>query len=86
MVRLPPQRPAAGWVREAVERPDYLYISHLHADHLDLAFLAEHVDRRATVLLPGFPTDELERTLRGLGFERFVRTRHAPPGGARSRA
>jgi UDP-MurNAc hydroxylase len=71
--RLPPS------IREAVERPDYLYISHLHADHLDLAFLSEHIDRRATVLLPGYPTDELERTLRGLGFERFVRTRHARP-------
>ena len=31
------------------------------------------------MLLPGFPTDELERTLRGLGFERFIRTRHARP-------
>ena len=64
------------WVRDAVERPDYLYISHLHADHLDLAFLSEHIDRRATVLLPGYPTDELERSLRSLGFDRFVRTRH----------
>jgi UDP-MurNAc hydroxylase len=66
-------------VRAAVEHPDYLYISHLHADHLDLAFLRDHVDRRATVLLPGFPTDELERALRALGFGRFVRTTHARP-------
>jgi UDP-MurNAc hydroxylase len=66
-------------VREAVEHPDYLYISHLHADHLDLAFLRDHVDRRATVLLPGYPTDELERVLRTLGFERFIRTTHARP-------
>jgi UDP-MurNAc hydroxylase len=66
-------------LREAVERPDYLYISHLHADHLDLAFLREHVDRSATVLLPGYPTDELEHTLRDLGFEHFIRTRHARP-------
>ena len=42
-------------VRAAVEHPDYLYISHLHGDHLDLAFLAEHIDRSATVLLPGLP-------------------------------
>jgi UDP-MurNAc hydroxylase len=68
-----------AWAREAVERPDYLYVSHLHADHLDLAFLADHVDRGTTVLLPGFPTDELERALRGLGFERFVHTRHGRP-------
>jgi UDP-MurNAc hydroxylase len=66
-------------VREVVEHADYLYVSHLHGDHLDVAFLAEHIDRRATVLLPGFPTDELERALRALGFERFVRTRHGRP-------
>jgi UDP-MurNAc hydroxylase len=66
-------------VREAVEHPDFLYISHLHGDHLDLAFLESHIDRAATVLLPGFPTDELERVLRGVGFEHFIRTRHARP-------
>ena len=66
-------------VRAAVEHPDYLYISHLHADHLDLAFLREHIDRSATVLLPDYPTTELEQVLRSLGFERFVRTRHARP-------
>jgi len=66
-------------VQAAIERPDYLYISHLHADHLDLAFLEHHVARSARVLLPGFPTDELEHTLRGIGFERFVQTRHAEP-------
>lgn len=57
-------------------RPDYLYVSHLHRDHFDPAWLAEHVDRGATVLLPDFRIGELERELRGLGFERFVRTRH----------
>jgi UDP-MurNAc hydroxylase len=66
-------------VRAAIEQPDYLYVSHLHSDHLDLPFLREHVDRSATVLLPGYPTDELERTLRSLGFERFVKTHHAEP-------
>ena len=25
--------------------PDFLYISHLHADHLDEPWLADHVDR-----------------------------------------
>ena len=44
-----------AWVRQAVERPDYLYISHLHADHLDLAFLAEHVDRRRRCCCPATP-------------------------------
>ncbi|MEZ5216229.1 MAG: MBL fold metallo-hydrolase [Ilumatobacteraceae bacterium] len=59
-----------------IDGADYLYISHIHADHLDEAFLADHVSRDATVLLPGYPTDELERTLRGLGFTRFIRTVH----------
>jgi UDP-MurNAc hydroxylase len=57
-----------------IERPDFLYVSHLHGDHLDESFLAEHVDRQATVLLPDFPTGELERRLRSLGFRDFVAT------------
>jgi UDP-MurNAc hydroxylase len=64
---------------ERIEHPDFLYVSHLHGDHLDEAFLADHVDRSATVLLPGFPTGELERRLRDLGFERFVRTESGVP-------
>ncbi len=55
------------------ESPDYLYISHLHGDHFDAAFLADHVSRDTEVLLPDFPTPELELGLRALGFERFVR-------------
>ena len=60
---------------ERIEVPDFLYISHIHADHLDEAWLADHVDRSATVLLPGFPTRELEDRLRALGFRTFERTR-----------
>jgi UDP-MurNAc hydroxylase len=60
---------------ERIEHPDYLYVSHLHADHLDVPWLGEHVSREATVLLPGYPTRELERALRSLGFTRFARTR-----------
>ncbi len=62
-------------LRAKIESPDYLYISHIHGDHLDLPFLREHVSREATVLLPGFPTRELERILRGLGFGKIIRTR-----------
>ena len=62
-----------------VERPDFLYVSHLHGDHLDVAFLAEHVDRETTVLLPGFPTTELERRLRALGFRHFLPTVDGEP-------
>ena len=59
---------------EKIEHPDFLYISHLHGDHLDEAFLADHVSREATVLVPGYPTRELERKLRELGFTNIVRT------------
>ena len=62
-------------VREALERPTHLYVSHLHGDHLDETWLATHVDRDATVLLPDYPTRELERRLAALGFTRVLRTR-----------
>ena len=57
-----------------IEHPDYLYISHLHADHLDETWLPDHVSREATVLLPGYPTHELERRMRELGFTKLIRT------------
>ncbi len=59
--------------------PRYLYISHLHQDHLDRRFLSAHVDKSATVLLPEFPVDDLRRELEALGFHRFVQTRDAEP-------
>ena len=62
-------------VLDAIERTDYLYVSHQHADHLDEAWLAGHVHRGATVLLPDFPTRELEQRLSHLGFHTFIRTR-----------
>ncbi|HZD71510.1 MAG TPA: MBL fold metallo-hydrolase [Actinomycetes bacterium] len=64
---------------EAISRPDYLYVSHLHHDHFDPDFLRDHVDKDAVVLLPEFPIDQLERELQGLGFRRFVKTRSAEP-------
>ena len=60
-----------------IESPTHLYISHIHGDHLDEAFLAEHVSRNAVVLLPGFPTHELERRLSALGFINFLQTTDA---------
>jgi UDP-MurNAc hydroxylase len=59
---------------ERIVHPTYLYISHLHADHLDEPWLTEHVDRSTQVLIPGFPTRELERKIRSLGFENVIRT------------
>ncbi len=54
--------------------PDFLFISHIHADHLDEQWLSENMDKGVTVLFPDFPTGELERTLRNLGFSRFLHT------------
>ncbi len=59
---------------DKIEHPDYLYISHIHGDHLDETWLPQHISRDATVLLPGYPTRELERRLRDMGFTKFVRT------------
>ncbi len=59
--------------------PRYLYVSHLHKDHFDRRFLAEHVDKSATVLLPDFPVDDLRVALEELGFHRFVATRNGVP-------
>ncbi|MBM3673891.1 MAG: MBL fold metallo-hydrolase [Actinobacteria bacterium] len=64
---------------EPFANPDYLYVSHLHLDHFDPAFLEAHVDKRAQVLLPAFELDHLERALRAVGFTRFVHTEHAKP-------
>ncbi len=62
-----------------IGRTDYLYISHLHRDHFDAELLRRHVRKGARVLLPDYPTDELEVELRALGFTCFVRTRNGEP-------
>jgi UDP-MurNAc hydroxylase len=53
---------------------DYLYVSHLHRDHFDAEHLARFVNKKATVLLPAFPTSELRDELEELGFTRFLVT------------
>jgi UDP-MurNAc hydroxylase len=58
---------------------DYLYVSHLHRDHFDAVNLRDHVSKDARVLLPDYPTDELENELRELGFRHFVRTESGVP-------
>jgi UDP-MurNAc hydroxylase len=63
----------------AFANPDYLYVSHLHHDHFDPAWLDAHVARSARVLLPAFELDHLEQALRDLGFTDFVHTEHAKP-------
>ncbi len=54
--------------------PDFLYVSHLHGDHFDASFLADKMNKDTTVLLPDFPTRELEREFNKLGFRKFERT------------
>ena len=56
--------------------PDYLYISHLHRDHFDPDWLAAHLDRGATVLLPDFAVPYQRRALHELGFENFITCPH----------
>ena len=59
-----------------VARPDYLYVSHAHRDHLDPEFLAQHVSKDATVLLPDFGVNILEGALRDAGFTKFLKTQN----------
>ena len=54
---------------------DYLYVSHLHRDHFDAETLKRYVSKKATVLLPEYPTSQLEDELRDLGFRSFLRTK-----------
>jgi UDP-MurNAc hydroxylase len=58
---------------------DYLFVSHLHRDHFDPEHLRKHVSKKATVLLPEFPTSELEDALRDCGFTSFVKTTSEEP-------
>jgi len=55
-------------------RTDYLYVSHLHRDHFDAAHLKRFISKKATVLLPDYPTSELEDELRDCGFTSFIKT------------
>ncbi|MDT4937220.1 MAG: UDP-MurNAc hydroxylase [Pseudonocardiales bacterium] len=65
-----PDNSQLDWDR--IGQVDYLFLSHLHRDHFDAENLRQHVSKKATVLLPEFPTSELEDALRDLGFTSFV--------------
>jgi UDP-MurNAc hydroxylase len=64
---------------ERIGHPTYLYVSHLHHDHFDPRYLAEHVDKSATVLLPDYPLDDLKKELTKLGFTDFIESRDLVP-------
>ena len=68
-----PDNSGLDW--ESLGDCDYLYVSHLHRDHFDAAHLRRFVSKKATVLLPEFPTSEMEDELRELGFTKFLKTR-----------
>jgi UDP-MurNAc hydroxylase len=61
---------------QALANPTFLYVSHQHHDHFDPQFLKEHVSKEATVLLPAFPLDLLERELRKIGFTKFIQSKN----------
>lgn len=57
-----------------IEHADFLYISHLHGDHWDEPWLQQHLPRDITVLIPGYPTRELDNRMKNLGFTNLLRT------------
>jgi UDP-MurNAc hydroxylase len=63
-------------LHERIRGADYLYISHLHGDHFDEPWLADesNIRRDIAVLVPGYPSRELDRRLRDLGFDNLIRT------------
>jgi UDP-MurNAc hydroxylase len=80
--------PDNSWIDPAMlADADYLYVSHLHRDHCDRRWLAEHMSKNTRVLLPDFPVPDLRDELESLGFRHFTQTRnHEPvelPGGLR---
>jgi UDP-MurNAc hydroxylase len=65
-----PDNSQLDWDR--LGQADYLFVSHLHRDHFDPEHLKKFVSKKATVLLPAYPTSELEDALRECGFTSFV--------------
>lgn len=63
--------------RQKLAHPTYLYVSHLHHDHFDPQFIWEHVSKDATVILPDYPLNLLERRMRDLGFTKFLQTKNS---------
>lgn len=54
---------------------DWLYVSHAHEDHFDREFLAG-LDKDMPVLVPRFPSRQMEREFRRLGFTRVIALGH----------
>ncbi|MGF3055243.1 Rieske 2Fe-2S domain-containing protein [Microbacterium sp. YY-01] len=67
-----PDNRSLDWERFA--QADFLYISHRHRDHFDPWFLQTYVSKDIEVLLPEYPTDDLEQDLRKLGYNNITYT------------
>ncbi|MDP9093790.1 MAG: MBL fold metallo-hydrolase [Actinomycetota bacterium] len=72
-----PDNSQLDWDR--IGQVDYLFVSHLHRDHFDAEHLRTHISSKATILLPDYPTSELEDALRHVGFTNFIRTDNGEP-------
>jgi UDP-MurNAc hydroxylase len=59
-------------------KPDFVYITHWHFDHLHRESLVRF-DRSCHVLLPKFPVSWLPEQLRSLGFSRVTEIEHGRP-------
>ena len=64
---------------EKYGKADFLYISHRHRDHFDPALMQRYVPKDIKVLLPDYPTDDLEQDLRRLGYDNIVYTQAGVP-------
>lgn len=67
-----PDNRALDWERYG--KADFLYVSHRHRDHFDPWLLETYVPKDIEVLLPDYPTDDLERDLRALGYDNITYT------------
>ena len=56
---------------ETLGQVDYLYVSHLHRDHFDAEHLKRFVSKKATVLLPEFPTSRAGGRAAGAGLHQL---------------
>ena len=64
---------------ERFGKADFLYVSHRHRDHFDPALMQRHVPKDIKVLLPDYPTDDLEQDLRRFGYDNIVFTQAGVP-------
>ena len=64
---------------ERFGKADFLYVSHRHRDHFDPALMHRFVPKDIKVLLPDYPTDDLETDLRKLGYDNIIYTQAGVP-------